>query len=144
MMKKYYLVPQPPIAEKFTFLVDDITDIGNWGITRDLEKIAYNRNLLDEEINEDIEIRQSLTDVGTSSVFNFGKFIIILELKKGSAEGCMTFFDFQTDFSRSELINILKSTYSDNIINGYLKCHDVLVEEFTVINDLAILHKPEL
>jgi len=143
-MQKFYLVPQPPKAEKFTFLVDDITDSGNWGTTNDLEKIAYNRSLFDEDINEDIEIRQSLTDVGTTSVFNFGKFIIILELKKGNSSGCMTFFDFQTDFSRSELIDILKETYSDNIIKGYLKCHDVLVNEFTAINDLAILHKPEL
>lgn len=142
-MEKYYLISQPPFAEKFTFLVDDITDSKNWGMTTDLEKIKYNRKIFGEDIDVDIQIRQCLADEGTTTVFSFGRFIVIFQIRKDSKNGRMTFFDFETDLTREEIEMKLKPVYSENIVRAWFKSYDILVENFTSINDLAVLLKPD-
>ncbi|MFC6098359.1 hypothetical protein ACFPVY_17055 [Flavobacterium qiangtangense] len=143
-MKKYYFINQPPIVKKFTLLVDDITESENWGTTTDLEKIEYNRQIFGEDIDIDVQIRQCLTDEGTTAVFSFGRFITIFQIRKDSKKGRMTFFDFQTDFTRKELEGLLQPLYSENIVKAWFKAYDVLVENFTELNDLAELYKPEI
>ncbi len=142
-MKKYYLINQPPFAEKFTFLVDDITDNKNWGMTTDLEKIKYNRKIFGEDIDIDIQIRQCLAEKGTTAVFSFGRFIIIFEIRKDNKSGRMIFFDFETDLTKKEIETALSHTYSENIIKAWFKSYDELAKNFNSINDLAILLKPE-
>jgi len=143
-MKKYHFINQPPIVKKFTLLVDDITESENWGTTIDLEKIEYNRQIFGEDIDIDVQIRQCLTEEGTTAVFPFGRFITIFQIRKDSKKGQMTFFDFQTDFTRKELEGLLQPLYSENIVKAWFKAYDVLVENFTELNDLVGLYKPEI
>lgn len=143
-MEKYYLIKQPPLVSKFTLLVDDINESGNLGITTDLEKIEYNRKIFGEDIDIDIQIRQCLTEDGTTVVFSFGRYIVVFQIRKDSKAGKIIFYDFQTDFTRKELEDILNSFYSENIVKAWFKSYDVLIENFTEQNDLAVLHKPEI
>jgi len=143
-MKKYYLINQPPIVENFSLLVDEIAENKNWGMTNDLDKIEYNRNLIGKDFDVDLEIRQCLSGEGTTTIFNFGRFITVFQLRKDSKKGKMTFFDFETKLTRIEIENILESAYSNNIINAWFNCYDELKKSFTEANDIVILHKPEL
>ena len=141
-MEKKYLIAQPPAAEKFTFLVDEITDSGNWGIAKDIDKINYNRRLFEEEINIDIEIKNAFSQKGVTFVFSFGRFIVITELRKDFKNGRMTFFDFQTSFSQSEIRKLLGDAYSDNVVEAWLDCLDDLNTNFSIFDDIALLQKP--
>jgi hypothetical protein len=143
-MEKYYLINQPPIAQKFTLLVDDITESGNWGMATDVDKIKYNREVIGKDIDIDIEIRQSLAETGTTSVFSFGRFIVVLEIRKDSKKGRMSFFDFQVDLTIDEIKKSLVPVYSETIINAWFKSFYVLKENFSEINDLAEILKPEI
>ena len=143
-MKKHFIVPQPPLTEKYRLLVDDMSEKRNFGFTTDIDKILYNKNILGDDFNMDLTIKNIFTDDGITSVFPIGCFITVLQLKKDEAEGKMTFFDFEVDIDKAELKNILKQQFSDNIVNAWLDVYDFLRDDFCDEDDRFELFRPDL
>lgn len=141
-MNKYFLIPQPPITEKCSLLVEEISDKKNWGFTSDINMIKYNISLLGTEFNKDLTIRNMFTDKGISTVFPIGCFITVLELKKDETEGKMTFFDF--DVELSSVKPLLKQEFSENIIDEWIKVYNSLGSDFSDDDDLFVLLRPDL
>jgi hypothetical protein len=143
-MKKYFLIPQPPLTDKYTFLVDEINELGNWGMTTDIDKVLYNRDLFGEDFNIDIKIKLLLTKKGVTFVVPFGKFITIMKIRDDENEGTMTFFDYDVDMSRGALEIMLESVgYSAAIVNEWLKFYDLMHLEFKAESDNVVLLKPD-
>lgn len=132
---------QPPFAEKFSLLVDDIGDNENFGIATDLKKIQYNLYQINEDYNVDLQIRQCLVDEGITDILNFGRFIIILQIRKDLKKGQMTFFDFDIDIPLEEILDTLRKNYSVNIVEAWVKNYEILRNEFTSKKDLVKLVK---
>ena len=143
-MEKYYLIEQPPIAEKYTFLVDDISDKVNYGRATDIDKINYNRKLMGEKFDIDLKVGLLMAESkGSTFVFDLGTFITVLELRADQKEGKMTFFDCVIDMPKSDINKMLVDAYSQNIANEWFKIQERLLENFPLENDTVRLHKPE-
>mgnify|MGYP000891292705 CR=1 FL=1 len=142
-MKKHFIIPQPPLVEKFTFLVDNISDNRNWGKTTDIDKIEYNRRLLGEDMNIELDVNLQFTDTGMTTVLPLGRFITVLQISKDESKGSMTFFDFQTNATRDELKEMIGKVYSENLTNQWFKFYDMLLSEFKNEDDCVQLLKPE-
>ena len=142
-MKKYFKISQPPLTAKYTFLVDDINEMRNWGMTTDIDKIEYNRDLLGDDFNIDIKIKLLLTKKGGGTfVIPIGRYITVFEIREDENEGRMTFFDFTFGATREELQIMLEIGYSETIVNEWLKCYDLMSLEFTSSSDTVVLLKP--
>ncbi len=143
-MKKQFLITQPPITEKYSFLVDDINQLGNWGMTTDIDKIEYNRNLLGDDFEIDIKIKTLFTKKGITFVVPIGRFITIVKIRADEEEGSMTFFDFDIGYSRGAMEVILEEAgYSVSIIEEWLKCYDLMHSKFSSEHDNVVLFKPD-
>ena len=125
-MKKYFIVPQPPLTEKTRFLVDDINETKTIGFTYDIDKIMYNLDLMDEEFKQELEIGMSFLENGITDVIDLGKYIAIVALKKDKTEGKITFFDTRADFSKEEVYDHIEM-YSDKIIaDKFIELYDLV------------------
>jgi len=143
-MKKHFLISQPPLTEKYSFLVDDINQFGNWGVATDIDKIEYNRNLLGDDFNIDIKIKMLFTQKGMTFVVPIGRFITIVKIRADEKEGSMTFLDFDTGYSRGAMEVILEEAgYSVSIVNDWLKYYDFMLSEFSAEQDNVVLLKPD-
>ena len=142
-MKKYFLIPQPPITEKFTFLVDDISEKKNWGLTEDIDKIEYNRKLLGENFNVDLKVNLLMSEKDVTNIFTLGNFITVLEMREDQKEGRMTFFDCVMDMPKDELKYMIGEVFSKNIVEEWIKFYDLLNLDFSEENDIVDLFKPE-
>ena len=141
-MKKYFLIPQPPITEKFTFLVDDISEKKNWGLTIDADKIAFNRKLLGENFNIDLKVNLLMTEKGIAKIFTLGNFITVLEMREDQKEARMTFFDCVMNMPKDELKYMIGEVFSKNIVEEWIKFYDLLNLDFLEENDLVELYRP--
>lgn len=142
-MEKNFIVPQPPVTEKYRLLVDDMSEKRNFGFTSDIDKIRYNKNILGDDFNMDLTIKNMFTDEGITSVFPIGCFITVLQLKKDETEGKMTFFDFDIDTDKAGLRDILKQQFSENIVNAWFDVYDLLRSDFSEEDDLFELFRPD-
>ncbi|MGE0079621.1 MAG: hypothetical protein AB7S48_17300 [Bacteroidales bacterium] len=142
-MKKHYLVQQPPLTEKYTFLVDNISNNKNWGRTTDIDKIEYNRNLLGDDLNIDIKINLLFTEKGLTTVIPLGRFITIIQIREDENEGAMTFFDFDIEHPIEELKELISKTFSENITKEWIKVYETLKSEFKDEDDIVRLEKPD-
>ena len=142
-MKKHFIIPQPPLVEKFTFLVDNISDNRNWGKTTDIDKIEYNRRLLGEDMNIELDVNLQFTDTGMTTVLPLGRFITVLQISKDESKGSMTFFDFQTNATRDELKEMIGKVYCENLKNQCFKFYDIILIDFKNEDDCVQLLKPE-
>nr|WP_315154625.1 hypothetical protein [uncultured Flavobacterium sp.] len=143
-MEKYYIINQPPLAEKYIFLVDDKSEKVNYGLTTDIDKINYNRKILGENFNIEIKVGLLMAESpGTTAVFQLGNFITVLELRKDQKAGKMAFFDCIIDMPRNELNDMLVKAYSQNIANEWFKHYDYLNANFSLENDIIELYKPD-
>jgi hypothetical protein len=124
-MKKYFLIPQPPISEKLTFLVDEMNDHKTFGITEDWDKIEYNLNLMGKDFKQDLEIGLNFIEKGITEVIDLGRYIAIVEIKKDKSKREISFFDTTIDLSREELYNKIKTMrYSDSIAENFINLYD--------------------
>ena len=143
-MKKHFLIAQPPLASNYTFLVDEINELHNWGMATDIGKVEYNRDLLGDEFNIDLKIKLLFTKKGCTFVVPIGRFITIMKIRDDENEGSMTFFDFDVEASRGALEVMLEEVgYSVAIVNEWLKCYDLMHLEFKAENDNVVLLKPD-
>lgn len=141
-MKKYFLVQQPPLSEKYRLLVDEISDNSCFGFTADLDKIKYNRELLGEEIDLELTVKTIISNNGTTAVFPLGCFITILEIRKDEKEGRMTFFDYDLGTGKEEISDLIKNQYSDKIAKEWFRIYNLLKINFTDEYDKFELIKP--
>jgi len=128
-MKKYFLVPQPPVADKLTFLVDDLNETRTFGVTTDLDKIEYNLKLMGDDFNQDIEIGINFLEKGITEVIDLGRYIAVVGVKKDKTEGKIHFFDSTTNFTRSELIAQMELLFTKNIAEKFINIYDIMVSE---------------
>ena len=142
-MKKYCSINQPPLAEKYVFLVDDISDKLNYGKTTDIDKLNYNVKLLGEKFNIEMQVGAMMAESkGITAVFALGNFITVLEIMKDFKKGKMAFFDRILDMERSAINEMLVNAYSKNIANEWFKQYDALNLNFSEENDIVELYKP--
>ncbi|TRX29914.1 hypothetical protein FNW52_20440 [Flavobacterium sp. ZT3R18] len=125
-MKKYFLIPQPPISEKLTFLVDEMNDHKTFGVTDDWDKFEYNLNLIGKDFKQDLEIGLSFLEKGITEVIDLGRYIAVVELKKDKSKGEINFFDTTIDLSREELYNRINIRYSKNIAEIFINIYDLM------------------
>ena len=128
-MKKYFLVPQPPVADKLTFLVDDLNETRTFGVTTDLDKIEYNLKLMGDDFNQDLEIGINFLEKGITEVINLGRYIAVVGVKKDKTEGKIHFFDSTANFTRAELIAQMELLFSKNIAKKFINIYDIMVSE---------------
>ena len=134
-MKKYFLYPQPPISEKFTFLVDDINENKTFGITTDFDKIEYNLKLIGKDFNQDLEIGINFMEKGITAVIDVGRYISVVGIKKDKSEGKIYFFDSTTKFTRNELIGQIEYLFSKTIAKKFIDIYDLMKDESTPFID---------
>ena len=143
-MKNNFFISQPPLTDKYTFLVDEINELRNWGMTTDIYKIEYNRDLLGDDFNISLKIKLLFTSIGCTFVIPIGRFITIMKMRDDENEGSMTFFDFDIDMSRGALEIMLENVgYSAAIVNEWLKCYDLMHLKFKAEADNVVLLKPD-
>jgi len=128
-MKKYFLIPQPPVADKLTFLVDDLNETRTFGVTTDLDKIEYNLKLMGDDFNQDLEIGMNFLEKGITDVIDLGRYIAVVGIKKDKTEGKMHFFDSTADFTRKELIAQMELLFTKNIAKKFINIYDIMVSE---------------
>ncbi len=138
MKKDFYFIPQPPLSNKFNFLVDDLGDKLPWGRTADIAKIDYNRKLLGEDFNLDLKEKMKLAKEGMTMIFPVGRYITILKLRADEKEGSMTFMDYQIELPREEIKSMLLERFSENIANEWLKHYDKFQVNFDEEDDVVL------
>jgi len=141
-MKKYFLIPQPPIAEKLTFLVDDINETKTFGVTEDWDKFEYNLNLIGNDFKQDLEIGLSFLEKGITEIIDLGRYIAVVELKKDKTKGRITFFDTTVSFTRTEVYNQIKSLFKESIADNFINIYDLMRSESSLSCDNVEIFLP--
>src|SRR5687768_16622896 len=99
-MEKHFVILQPAENGRYQFLVDDISDNGQWGATTDISKIKYNLKLLEVDFNLDMQINLPLSTKGISGVVPIGRFITVIKMRKDETEGGMFFHGHNIDLDK--------------------------------------------
>lgn len=142
-MQKHFIVSQPPVTEKYRLLVDDMSQNRNFGYTNDLDKVRYNRNLINESFNQDISIKNLFSTGGVTAALALGRFITIVSINKEETQARMTMFDFNTDMSEDELRHTFSLTLSENVVDSCMKIHKELRSDFLEEDDIFELFLPQ-
>ena len=142
-MKKIFLIEQPPLTDKYRLIVDDLTDVKNFGYTNNIDKIEYNLNIIGNEFKDKIDLHNLFSTKGLTCVFPVGTYITVLERNKDKTEGQMSFFDFDNIGNVSEFRNLLEKQFSESIIKEWFKIYYLLSTEFSESEDLIELVRVE-
>lgn len=142
-MKKYFLVTQPPVADHFSLLVDDINETATIGHTTDIEKCEYNRQVIDSmglDIDFKLQVQTAFSDKGITTVVPLGRYISIIKASKDETKQEMFFIDSfsKADF-REQNKKSLGGYFSDNIVTEFERIHTLLKSDFTDADDLVEL-----
>ena len=145
-MNNFENIKQPPFTDKYRLLVDDMSNLGTFGVARQIDKILYNIKIIGDDFKIDQELHNVLSRKGLTSVFTLGRFIVVLKIRKDNTEGEMLFFDFEiNDINlKNELFNFLKQNFSENIMNEFVKNSNMLNHFFTPEFDVFELFNPSL
>ena len=81
-------------------LVDDVNKTSTYGYTDSKLKVQYNLDVLGDKINKS-EFNQLLYNSknGLITLYSFGQYIIILQMKKDKTEMEMYFLDYKIEYS---------------------------------------------
>ncbi len=81
-------------------LVDDVNKTSAYGYTDSKLKVQYNLDVLGDKINKS-EFNQLLYNSknGLITLYSFGQYIIILQMKKDKTEMEMYFLDYKIEYS---------------------------------------------
>lgn len=135
-MRNFDWVLQPPLADKVTFLVDDLEPSGGYGITQDIEKIDYNRRHLGVDNNLDIGIQTSLSTAGgISSVVPLGRYITFIQIKSNEQKGIMWFIDFRKVKSPKEMREILYNAMSETMADHWFSVQSQMAASYDPTSD---------
>lgn len=99
----------------YCFLVDDINDDSSFGVVSDSDLIAYNLDVLGENFQQHIQINNLLSDVGLTTVFDLGSFVVVFTVSKSLKEYQMSFFKYREDLDLGGVRKILSKRYSENV-----------------------------
>ena len=139
-MNNFDFIGQPPISDKFNFLVDEIAPNKLFGQTIDINKIEYNLNLLDKNIKIDTEIYASLlTKKSLATVLAIGKYITILLLDKDRTAGVMAFFCFDIKQDINIFRELLLEQYGKEITNEWFAVYEKYKLHYSDKEDLVEL-----
>jgi hypothetical protein len=131
-MKKTFLITQFPIADHFTLLVDELNDEKTCGVTSDVEKCIFNREIIDQiglDLNFKTLIETSFSDKGITGVFSVGRFICVFVTDKSEEKQIMFFLDY---LLRKEILrekNI--GNFNETILQQFELVHSVLRSEMS-------------
>lgn len=123
--------------EKVILSVDEVSNNGNLGITRDISKIVNNANILCLLRNQNFAEELDRKETGLATFFPAGKFICYLNIKKDKSEGQMLFVNTNQEIDRAlDIVNILfKDT--PHLINDFMKVHEAWSLKYT--NELDLI-----
>jgi hypothetical protein len=142
-MKKYFLVTQPPIADHFSLLVDDINETATIGHTTDIEKCEYNRQLIEImglDIDFKIQVQTAFSNKGITTVVPLGRYIAIIKASKDETKQEMFFIDSLSKANfREQNEKSLDGYFSDIIVNEFERIHTLLKSDFSHGDDLVEL-----
>lgn len=138
-MKKEFIYPQPPLADYFTLLVDDLNKTATFADLADMDKIEY-IDLMGLEMNFNVQVQTALSDKGVTGVFPVGRYIMIYKSSKDETIQHMTFIDHLSKANfREQNIKLLGGYYSENIVSAFEKVHEILRKNFRDEDDLVEL-----
>lgn len=130
-MEKHFIIPQPPIADHFTLLVDHLNKTATFGHVTEIEKCQYNRQLIDTmglDINFLIQVQTAFSKIGITTVVPIGRYIAIIKATKNETSQEMYFFDSFVDMEfREQNDKILGGYFSKNIVQEFEKVHSKLM-----------------
>ena len=141
-MNKYFLIPQPPIAEKLTFLVDDINETKTLAVTTDAEKIEYNLKLMGNDFLQDLEIGINFLEKGITEVIDVGRYIAVVGITKKNIGSKIYLFDTTTKFTRAELTSQIEELFGKNTSKKFIDIYDLMVSESSPNSDNVELFLP--
>lgn len=142
-MEKYYIIRQPPLAEKYTFLVDQISIKSDYGLATDIQKIDYNRYILGETFNIEVNLSLLMTEEeGSTFVFDLGYFVVILEISKDQQQGQMSFYHALVSINRNELFKLFSQRYSTEIAAKWLEVYDFIHSDLMPDRNNVQIYKP--
>lgn len=128
-MKGPYLYPQPPIAEKYSFLVDKLDKSHCLGITTDWNKIEYNLKMMGTDFNQRLEIGLSFLEKGMNDTIDLGRYIAVVGINKNKSEGIIRFFDSKLKIERNELFTEIELLYDKIIAESFILLYDAMVSD---------------
>ena len=143
-MRKKFLVLQPPLSDKYRFLVDDINDTATFAMTLDTDKVWYNRKILGEDLNLELEIHTALHDKGLTSVIPVGRFVTIWQISKDEKTQRIWFIDHESELSFRQIgKQIMGEYFSDNVYNEFERIQGLLRSSFNDEFDIVELFIPD-
>lgn len=145
-MKKHFLILQPPLADHFTLLVDELSKNETFGHTRDVDKCEYNREVMERmgmELNFKVQVKTALSDTGITVVTPLGRFIVIIRISRDESKQEMNFFDAFSKVNFREQ-NSITTIFSENIVNKFEENQNNLKSFFTDEYDIVELMVPEV
>tara|TARA_R110001606_G_scaffold362484_2_gene516257 strand:+ start:638 stop:1072 length:435 start_codon:yes stop_codon:yes gene_type:complete len=134
-MKGTYLYPQPPIAEKYSFLVDQLDKNHCLGITTDWNKIEYNLKMMGANFNQRLEIGLSFLEKGITETIDVGRYIAVVGINKNKSEGIIRFFDSRLKIERNELYKEIELMYDKIIAKSFILLYDMLLSNSSSFKD---------
>lgn len=144
-MKKHYVVPQPPLTDYFTLLVDDLNETETFGYTTEIEKCEYNRDVMEAmgmELNFKVQMQTALAEKGITIVTPLGRFIVIIKISRDETKQEMFFFDGFSKVNFREQ-NAITKNFSENIVDKFEASQVNLKSFFTDEHDIIELLVPE-
>jgi hypothetical protein len=139
-MATRFIVPQPPLNDKYQLLVEEISVSGDWGMTTDIDMINYNLKLLEVEFGMSIQKDLPTSTKGISGVVPIGKFITIIQIKKDDSDARMAFYDFSVELEK--VFEPLKETFSENVVTRWMELYHSMKTNFSEAEDRVELFKP--
>ena len=127
------------MTKKHLLKVNDISEKKNFGTTTKIQDIEYNIKVLGTEFRERLEISGLFSNEGLTSIFQIGRFIVVLKRNETNTEGKMTFFDFDINESVANIKKALILEYSEEIINQWFKYYYYLNSDFEEEHDIIEL-----
>jgi hypothetical protein len=140
-MANYEWILQPPQTDKYTFLVDEISDYATYGRTRDMDKINYNRTLMGVNFNMEVGVNTALSNAGISAVLPLGRFITIFQTSRDEQLGAMTFIDYEIGMTNDQFRTLLSSAFRTDLVDACLDLLNLLKSDFTPSDDIVRLEQ---
>ena len=142
-MKNYALPLQPPFAEKYTFLVDEIYGVGTMGIAREIEKLHYNRQILETYFRVEWNFDGKQIGIEGLKAIPIGPFITVISIQKQHKDDVMLFLDFRDgDFVRIE--NLVASIFDERVARACSNLKISLELYFSEDDDVVMLDVLEI
>ncbi len=142
-MRKYFLIEQPPLSDKYRLLVDDINKTETFAMTIDIDKVWYNRKIIGDDMSIMLETYTALSDKGATVLQPIGRYITIWQISKDEKTQRIWFVDHESNFSFRDVgRQIMGDYFSDDVYNEFEKIQSTLRLLFSEKLDIVELVLP--